>query len=287
MPVHPSRRLRKRLREATSATAQALSSVLGGDLGAVHATRKEIKRLRSLMLLAREAALFPPIVDQDRALRDAAHSLAGIRRGQAMQESIDKIALSLGGTAGTTLREALALTAPHADGSAAASKRDPAQLTAALAALAALTREIAALKPRRRHDAAIVSAISRTYARARRSSRKGFRRGDFTRLHKARKALIHLLHQHDVIAALWPSQFALWSEALGELREHLGDINDLVEMDHRLRGADQPVAVAAIKALEQRRGDLLAAAETSARLLFADKRKPYENRLQAWLAASR
>jgi len=287
MPVHPSKRLTKRVRTATSATAKALSSVLAGDLMSVHATRKEIKRLRSLMLLAAEAATLPRIAEHDRVLADAARSLAGIRHDQAMKETIDKIALSLGDTAGTCLREALALTPPAAGESASAPRLDPAPLNLALAALAALTRGIAAPKPRRRHDAIIVTAISQTYARARRLLRKGFRQRDFTRLHKARRAIIHLLHQQDVIAALWPSQFALWHEALGELREHLGDINDLVEMQHRLRGIDRPVAIRANAALEKRRADLLAAARTSARLLFADKRKPYESRLQAWLAASR
>ncbi len=288
MPVHPSKDLRKRLRKATSATTAELSSVLAGDLGAVHGTRKEIKRLRSLVLLAAEAGVSPRIVEHDPGLRDAARSLTAIRHRQAMGETIDKIAASLGDTAGAAMREALALAAPHVDGhgDVAVTRADPAPLTVALAALAGLHRDIAALKPHRRHDAAIVSAVSSTYGRARRLLRKGFRQGDFTRLHRARKALIHLLHQLDVIAVLWPSQFELWSKAMQELREQLGDINDLVEMGQRLRDVDQPVALTAHAALEQRRRDLLAAAETAARRLFADKRKAFEGRLEAWLAAS-
>lgn len=282
MGLHPARDLRKRLAKAIAQTAEALSRVAGGDMGSVHAARKELKRLRSLLALWRTLGARPAVEAHGPAIAAAARTLAGVRHAQAMTEALAKLASSLGEEAAAGVAAALASAAGPEE---APPPPDPQAIADALAALAALERAAARLPAGRAGDRAVVKAIALAYRSARRRLRKGLSTQEDARLHAARKAAIRLLHQLAVIERAWPRQVELWAEILTDLREQLGDANDLAELEGRLAARPEPPNPTAQGAIERRRKELLADARRTGRLVLADKPRAFRRRLEVWLAA--
>ena len=79
--------------------------------------------------------------------------------------------------------------------------------------------------------ALFVEGMTRVYARARRLADKGLESADPAVLHEARKSVIHLRYQLDMLEPIWPALVGAWVKELQRLREVLGDFNDLCELE--------------------------------------------------------
>ena len=81
--------LRRLARKSLAGQARDLDRAAAG--GGVHAARKRLKFMRSLLRLLRPAIGTPAWVKADRRLRAAAHAIAGARRAEALREAVAKL----------------------------------------------------------------------------------------------------------------------------------------------------------------------------------------------------
>jgi CHAD domain-containing protein len=73
----------------------------------------------------------------------------------------------------------------------------------------------------------IVDAVARTYRQAQRRGLLAFESEDPTRLHALRSRVVDLRYQLALLSCAWPDALNAQAEALNDLREALGDFNDL------------------------------------------------------------
>jgi len=77
----------------------------------------------------------------------------------------------------------------------------------------------------------IVAAVARTYRQAQRRGRLAFGSDDPVALHAFRARVVDLRYQLALLSCAWPEAMNAQAEALNELREALGDFNDLHVLD--------------------------------------------------------
>jgi CHAD domain-containing protein len=133
----------------------------------------------------------------------------------------------------------------------------------------------------------IVAAVARTYRQALRRGRLAFDSDDPAALHAFRARVVDLRYQLALLACAWPEAMNAQAEGLDELREALGDFNDLEVLGKFAaeRGELKPQALedlAARKALRQKKLARRARAEFAR--LFAETPSAFATRLAAYLA---
>lgn len=269
-------------RKVLKSAAEDLNSALNG--GSVHAARRSLKQLRSLLRLIRPAIGKAAARTADARLKAAADRLAGARRAEALKTAV----LRLGLDAGLTERLQAAVTV-HCG-----ADRTPQKLADAIAGAVA---EIAALRvdagrwhlPKSGHRL-YVEGVRACYARARRALRASLASRDAGQLHEARKWVIHNLHHMEQLRRLWPELMTVWASELTVLREALGDFNDLAELRviaEPVLAGDEAAAAALGAALDRETGRLLARASCKAGLLYAEKPSAFARRIsKIWDSAA-
>lgn len=264
----------------STASAAALAAVgrrelasLGDVLGAakpgdsVHGARRRIKQLRSLLRLLRRCLDDAAFAGTDGALRAAADALAGHRRAEALVAAAGKLEAGMN-------HDGFWRGVADAHRAAHAAEGDPAAaLAEARAAIAAAAGQLGYASLRPGSDAAIAEAFLATYAKARKRLRCALRSGDATRLHEARKVVIHHLHQ---LSLLLPRR-ARRRNALEGLREILGDLNDLDELEQL--APDATVSARDRRRMHKARKKLLGRAGKAAGRLFRRKPRRFARRL--------
>src|ERR1700733_5377778 len=73
----------------------------------------------------------------------------------------------------------------------------------------------------------IVAAVARTYRQARKRGRLAFEVDDPVALHAFRARVVDLRYQLSLLSRAWPEALNAQAEALNDLREAVGDFNDL------------------------------------------------------------
>jgi len=253
---------------------------------AVHRARRRIKSLRALMRMIRVAVGDDAFHKGNDALGQAGRALASARRMGAMVESAEK--LKADGLAAADL-------AVVRDIARAASRIATQSMSPELLDQAAgdARRHIAGLRGTANgwqlpqcDMAVFVEGMSRVYARARRLVDKGLSSADPAILHEARKSVIHLRYQLDMLEPIWPSLISAWVKELQRLREVLGDFNDLCEMETLINDPASPLSKvknrsAAIRLVRDRRDALLSRGRPLARRLFAEPPSSFATRMTA------
>ncbi|MGQ0483840.1 MAG: CHAD domain-containing protein [Hyphomicrobiales bacterium] len=252
--------------------------------GGIHAARRRLKFMRSLLRLLRPAIGKSAWAKADHRLRAAAHAIAGARRAEALQEAVAKLGLP-----GPPLTPALAELARLA----AAAHGHEAEAEALSEAIAGALRGIEKVRGTinhwglpKRDVSPFVTGLRDAYAMARRKLRAGLAAGDIARLHEARKSVIHHLHHLEILEPLWPEPIRVWKSELTSLREALGDLNDLRELEHLAApggtGFSTPAMLQdAQAAIAGRRARLLAQVSERAGHRFAEKPGAFAKRLRA------
>jgi hypothetical protein len=133
----------------------------------------------------------------------------------------------------------------------------------------------------------IVAAVARTYRQAQRRGRLAFESDDPTALHAFRARVVDLRYELALLTCAWPEALNAQAEALDELREALGDFNDLEVLGKFAaeRGELTPQALedlAARTASRQKKLKRRARAEFAR--LFAETPHAFATRLGAYLA---
>jgi CHAD domain-containing protein len=245
---------------------------------AVHEARKDMKKLRALLRLARGELGKDVFARENACLRDAARELAGTRDSDVMLETLEALELPAG--LGSELREAIqaARTAAGAD------EREAAARTA-VAMLKEARRRVADWPLERDSFDAVADGLDRGYRRGRRAFRTALDEPSAEALHEWRKRVKDLWYHHTLLRELWPPVMSAVGDEAHELSDRLGDDHDLVVLAAWVHGhldADGEFSEAVIR----RREELQAEAFALGARVYAEKPSAYLRRMKGLWAAS-
>jgi CHAD domain-containing protein len=268
-------------RLARSEIAQMARQLAAAEKGAnAHPIRKRLKFLRSLMRMLRPAIGEDAFQAANGHLRTAAMQLALKRQGEAMVEAVAKLRKHTEGQdeliaelEAAAIAHASAAEEAHAEGIATARRE-----------IAAVRTLVGGWMLPKRDRRFFLDGVQRCYARGRKFLRSGLAAGDTVTLHEARKSVIHHLHHLEILEPVWPRMMKVWCDELGKLRESLGDLNDLHELDAQLADPATPFgAIASIPAARDlvglRRARLTERIRKRADQLFAEHPRSLARRL--------
>jgi CHAD domain len=252
----------------------------------VHRARRRIKSLRALMRMIRVAVGDDAFHKGNDALRQAGHALASARRIGAMVESAEKLkadGLDRGDLA--VVKDIVRAASRIATQGGSPELFDQAA-SDARGHIAGLRGAADGWHLPQCEMPVFVEGMTRVYARARRLVDKGLASADPAILHEARKSVIHLRYQLDMLEPIWPALIAAWVKELQRLREVLGDFNDLCEMESLMNDPASPLSKvknrsAALRLVRHRRDALLARGRPLARRLFAEPPPSFATRMTA------
>jgi CHAD domain-containing protein len=250
---------------------------------AVHSARKDIKKARALLRLARPGLPTASYRSENDALRDIARSLTAAREADVLTETLELVATRLVGRVPEleldALRDRVAeIAASSRPSSASAAGAMPDQTVGALAEAAARAR---ALELDRCDTATLVAGSVRAYARGRQALAVANDHTTADHLHEWRKRAKDLWYHQRLLRDAWPELFKAQADAADQLTKLLGDDHDLAQLAEHL--PDEP---AVLEAVAELRAELQAGAFKLGRHLYAEKPKAFGRRLARYLAAN-
>ena len=239
---------------------------------AVHEARKDMKKLRALLRLAR-GELGDDRFDRENAcFRDAARELAGVRDADVMFETLES--LDLPAPVASSLRNRIqAEEAPRRGDGRAIAARGVVEI------LAEGRRRVDEWPLERDSFAAVADGLERTYRRGRRDFKAARREPTVEGLHEWRKRVKELWYHHTVLRCLWPPVMAAVGDEAHELSNRLGDDHDLALLAEWVRDnvGEEPALSAAV---DRRRAELQREALALGERLYADKPSAYMRRMK-------
>jgi CHAD domain-containing protein len=274
---------------AESARAE-LDAASGGERRAdsIHAARKDMKKLRALLRLVRDALGEETFRAENRRYRDAARLLAASRDAEVKVETLAALEERLGDAmpqaASRAWRAALAAERDRVAGTAAGEiepriERARAALEAGIAAIPSWPLEGDSWK-------LVEPGLVRSYRCGRREWKRTRTWPSAESVHEWRKRVKDLWYQLRLVHRAWPSTLGEMATQAHQLADLLGDHHDLAVLAADLRGrAEIEDRQGLAAAIERRQDELLGEALELGARLFAEKPKAFRVRLRAyWLA---
>jgi len=255
----------------------------------VHDARKNLKAFRSYLRLLRGS-----IGGDYRTLnvqaRDAARTLSQARDSVALHDAIDLIEKFYHRRRRPLDFKPLRKAA-DAEGQAAASDAVIRAAAKDVAALLGPCRDTVGAWALPEKPAPYVKGLTTTYKTARKLLRTGLETRMPDDLHEARKSVIHWRYQLDLFNSLWPRVMKATVRELQDLREDLGQHNDLVMLESRILGAeggfaDLPEVEPFLDAITVIRAQRVHIATYREALLFCEPPRAVADRLAIWWDAS-
>jgi CHAD domain-containing protein len=272
-----------------AALAERLEHAVGqlrdpGDdaVKAVHGARKDLKKARALLRLARPDLPKKAYAPENAALREVAHALSAAREADVLVDTMDALAERL---VGQVPEPEIAALRERVGGLAAAARGDGDDAAGTGASQDALEQalERARVLPFDKCDDDTLRAGSVTaYARGHAAFATARRETTPENLHDWRKRVKDLWYHQRLLRDAWPAVFGAQADEADVLAKLLGDDHDLAELAVVL--PDEPEVLAAIAV---RRGEIQAEAWRVGRRLYAEKPKAFGRRLGRLLAAAR
>ena len=261
----------------------------GGRLGgAVHGSRKSIKRVRALLRLVRGELPGHIYEFENRSLRQTAHLVSEIRSAQGVLEA----ALSIQGIYGDlladgTFLELIERLSRRRDLTELKAAEDPNLVGRVVRSLEKAyhrygswptdpeAREVYGLGIRDGYEA-VAPGLGKTYGSGRSTMVTAYTRGLPGDFHEWRKRVKDLRHQMEFLAPLWPEVVVGTAMTLDRLGNILGEDNDLAELLSLVRSRPDLCPDARERSLfralaMQRRSELQVACEILGRRVYAEK----------------
>jgi CHAD domain-containing protein len=262
------------LREAQAGTAAA---------EAVHSARKDIKKARALLRLARPGLAEAAYRAENGALRDIARSLTAAREADVLTETFALVAARLAGRVAEPELDALReRTAEIADALRPAATPGagaiPEQTVSALAEAVARAH---ALDLDRCDTGTLVAGSVRAYARGAQALATARHDTTAEHLHNWRKRAKDLWYHQRLLRDAWPDVLKAQADAADQLTKLLGDDHDLSQLAGHL-----PDEAAVLKAITELRAELQDDAWLLGHRLYAEKPKAFGRRLARLLNAA-
>ena len=247
---------------------------------AVHEARKDMKKLRALLRLARGELGGQVYARENACFRDAARELAGQRDSDVMLETLRGLT-SLPAGDGWELRK---LIQADRDRNGGGGDRD-----------AAARNAVAILKEARgrvsdwplEHDSfgVLAKGLEKTYRRGRDEFEAAREQPTVESLHEWRKRVKYLWYHHTLLRSLWPPLMEVAGDEAHALSDHLGDDHDLAMLAAWMdeRGAGGPDF---LEVVNRRRSELQAEAFALGARVYAEKPTAFVKRMGRLWAAS-
>ena len=257
----------------------------------VHSARKCLKRLRSLLLLARPGMPEPAFATLTDRLTAIARGLAPARDAAALADAVDKLERETGQGPGLGPIQSLRgwlQKRRHA----AEQNLEQSAASEAMRALLELRPRFAGLAVYPDDFSPLAEGLKRCYREARQAFRHSVASDSAEDVHQWRKGVQHHWRQMQLLAACWPSELSARVEASRTLSQLLGDDHDialltqLVSTPTMTFGKPEEIA-AFLKRCRKRHKALRKEARAKAEILFVEKPGPVANRIAAyWLSAA-
>jgi CHAD domain-containing protein len=246
---------------------------------AVHEARKDMKKVRALLRLARDELGKQTFARENACFRDAARELAGARDSDVMLETLGELELPPG--EGWELRK-LIQAGPAQNG---AGDREAAA-RGAVAILKEARKRVDDWPLERDSFDAVEKGLERTYRRGRRDFAAAREEPTVEAFHEWRKRVKDLWYHHTLLRLIWPPVMEAAGDEAHELADRLGDDHDLAVLaawveEHAGAGPEF------FEAVEQRRKGLQTEAFSLGSRVYAEKPKAFVSRMkQLWDASS-
>jgi CHAD domain-containing protein len=257
----------------------------------VHDTRKCLKRLRSLLVLIRPGLPEPVFLDLTERLRTLARGLAPARDADALLDAIDKLA-----GASEDNHDAAAIRALrawlHKRRHAAGRNLETSTASHAMRGLFALRPAMANLAVYPNTFEPVALGLRESYRSGRKAFAKAFATGRDEDFHEWRKTLQHHWRHMQLLTPCWPSELSARVESARSLSQVLGDDHDIALLRQLVSAPTMSFAspedtAAFLKRCRSRHKALRREAEARGARLFAERSRPFAERIEAyWQAAA-
>jgi CHAD domain-containing protein len=254
----------------------------------VHGARKDLKKTRSLLRLARPGMRSRDYRRETAALRSIARSLSATRDADVMVQTVDALAERFAGRLPKkAFREVRTRFVREARASRAAigtatSPQIIDELDAASAGAESWNVDACDL-------ATLRAGAVRAYDRGRRAMRKVEADPSVEHLHEWRKRVKDLWYHARLLQDAWPGLFEAQANEAHALSDLLGDDHDLAVLAERLTASGDAVSAAPVdhdamlELVAERRAGLHADALRLGRRLYAERAKAFGRRLARYL----
>jgi CHAD domain-containing protein len=247
---------------------------------AVHSARKDIKKARALLRLARPGLDEATYRSENEALRDIARSLTAAREADVLTATFELVAAQLIGRMPELEIDALRVRVAELAASLRPAQTDgagtiPEQTVAALAEAATRAR---ALELDRCDTDTLVAGSVRAYASGVKALALAQDDTTATNLHDWRKRAKDLWYQQRLLRDAWPELLKAQAGAADQLTKLLGDDHDLAQLADHL-----PEETAVLDGIAELRAELQASAWQLGQRLYAEKPKAFGRRLARYL----
>lgn len=244
----------------------------------IHSARKNGKRLRAVLRLARPFLTPATFQDENSCYRDTSRQLAPLRDNWVMVETIDK----LGGT-WPTIRTQLVANYEQEREAFVADWVGLGNVTTVLQAAQARVSELPLVAV---EEEWLFEGVRRTYRAGQRLMWAAYITADPHLFHEWRKQVKYLWHQHELLYEVWPALMSEAAEAFHILSSLLGDAHDLVVLEQTVTAtatslpADEVADL--LRHLRLRQRELETAAWPLGQRLFAETPRAIAQRLAAY-----
>jgi CHAD domain-containing protein len=214
-------------RIARKCVEKALESCAKEELEAIHATRKQIKRLRALLRLTRRQAGNKEVEQILDCLREAAEYLAPPRDAHVQAQALEQL---LGRKRRAKSTERLSATRAELGRDCreeAARFREQKSAREVHAILKKIPAKFKKLHFKHEGWSAIGPGVKTSYQAARKARGRAVREPSSENFHEWRKRVKDLLYNVELLEPIWPEQMCALAGELDTLGELLGDDHDL------------------------------------------------------------
>ena len=290
LAADPADALRAAVREQLDDAVRRLRDDRGDDpAAAVHEARKDLKKARSLLRLARPGLPGDVYRRENGALRATGRSLSGARDADVLVKTVADLGERYAGQLPEAQFAALGAGLAAAAAEARANAGDDAAADA-VATLDAVAARVGDWPLERCDHDTLVHGATRAYKRGRAALAAVEKSPSVERLHDLRKRVKDLWYHGRLLEEAWPRVVKAQSKAAHDLADLLGDDHDLAVLAERVeRGVatDAPIDDEAVLGLiARRRAELQAEAMPIARRLYAEPQKAFRGRLREYVRAA-
>lgn len=218
--------IRRLLAAQTGRAIGYLSGVIDQGGSSIHATRKALKRSRSILRLAKPGLSGKSFTQHDRAFRDIARLLSHDRDREVMTDTLHLLAGKSAGDDKAALLAALdELNTINLNGAAHLTTED--NISRAVTLLQEQDRAIHGLNIKKARIATLAEGFADTYAEGRKALKAAYRINDDEAFHTFRKSLQHHWRHCQLLVPAWPDLMNVRISAARDLSQLIGNDHDL------------------------------------------------------------
>ncbi len=284
--------IRRLLSAQTGRAIGYLSGVIDQGGSSIHATRKALKRCRSILRLARPGLSGKTFSTHDRAFRDIARLLSHDRDREVMTETLRLLAAKSAGDDKAALLAGLdELNRINLNGVAHLATEEA--IARAVALLQQQDRAIHRLTIKKARIRTLAEGFAATYAEGRKALKAAYRINDDEAFHTFRKALQHHWRHCQLLVPAWPDLMNVRISAARDLSQLIGNDHDLSLVIAHFKTAassalDEEVRTRIVTAAKAEQAQLRAEVKPLARRLYALDPADMERQIiHLWPAALR